>query len=133
MTGPALCATAPRPLGLGLRQGHGLAGAAPLLFATDSISTTPDGGGLFSSDTGSCANCGPVIAVGLRCVVSAFHRRLTKILGVTVGVDVLQQRPAIDPGLLRRGAARVRCGDALSWFYEQTTEGNDGQPEPADG
>lgn len=124
---------APRPLGLSLRQGHGLAGAAPLLFATDSISTTPDGGGHFSSDAGSCANCGAVIAVGLRCVVSAFRRRLTKIPGVTVGADALQRRPTIDPGLRRRGAARVRFGDALSWFYVQATEGNDGQPEPADG
>lgn len=132
MPGPALCATAPRPLGLGLRQGHGLPGAAAILFRTDSISTTPDGGGLFSSAAGSRANCGAVIAVGLRCVVSAFRRRLAKSPGVTFGADVLQRRPTIDPGLLRRGVARVRFGDALSWFYEQATEGNDGQPEPAD-
>lgn len=52
----------------------GLLGAALLLFGAASISNTLDGDGLVSSDAGSYAICGAVIAVGLWCVVAAFRR-----------------------------------------------------------
>jgi hypothetical protein len=52
----------------------GLAGAVLLLFGAASISNTLDGKGLVSSDTGSYAICGAVIAAGLWCVIAAFRR-----------------------------------------------------------
>lgn len=52
----------------------GMLGAALILFGAASISNTLDGNGLVSSDVGSYAICGAVIAVGLSCVVAAFRR-----------------------------------------------------------
>lgn len=52
----------------------GLLGGALILFGVASISNTLDGKGLVSSDVGSYAICGAVIAVGLWCAVAAFRR-----------------------------------------------------------